>query len=77
MRPSEEGRTDGADRVTPRSKQGDRLSVPFVSAAGISVSFAGFPVLQRDSLLPQACGRLLCQRDFYWISYAQVPGCTA
>jgi hypothetical protein len=28
------------------------------------VSLAGFPVLQRDSLLPQDCGRFLCQRDF-------------
>jgi hypothetical protein len=31
----------------------------------------GIPVDQKDSLWPQHCGRLLCQRDFYCIPYAQ------
>ena len=44
---------------------------PSCRLRGMRVSFTGFPVLQRDSLMPQDCARLLCQRDFYWISVAQ------
>jgi len=71
----------GEDRPIP-SGAGSELRVisnlsPSCRLRGMRVSFTGFPVLQRNSLMPQDCARLLCQRDFYCISVAHVRGCTA